>query len=148
MRHCMHACVGMLPWESTCRHAPLYACMSRHVIMGVNLHDSEVCAQQTVDVGRRQEAAELAPAPTWRPQLPYLQGHAALEQPCSRQRWLIWLHAQTTSSFVSLWQHSGVIVISWSGLAAPLYETVDAVMHLLLSKCPSMPCTRDTEHAA
>lgn len=53
--------------------------------MGVNLHDFEICAEQAVDMGRWQEAADLALAPALRPQLPYLQGHAALEQPCSRQ---------------------------------------------------------------
>lgn len=59
--------------------------MCWHMTTGVNLHDFEICAEQAVDMGRWQEAADLALAPALRPQLPYLQGHAALEQPCSRQ---------------------------------------------------------------
>lgn len=58
------------------------------------LHHSEVGAQQAVDVGRRQEAAELASAPAWRAQLPDAQRHAALEQPRRRQTGLIRLQAQ------------------------------------------------------
>lgn len=41
----------------------------------------------------RQEAADLAAAPACLPQLPRLQRHAALEQPCCCQRRLVWLQA-------------------------------------------------------
>ncbi len=42
----------------------------------------------------RQEAADLAAAPARLLQLPRLQRHAALEQPCRRQGWLVRLHIQ------------------------------------------------------
>ena len=61
-----------------------------------HLHDAEVGSEQPVDVAGRQEAADLAAAPACLPQLPRLQRHAALEQPCRRQRWLVWLQADVS----------------------------------------------------
>jgi hypothetical protein len=58
------------------------------------LHDAEVGAQQAIDVGSRKKAADVATtanAPGF--QLPHLERHAALEQPGSRQRRLVWLHS-------------------------------------------------------
>lgn len=68
------------------------------------LHHAEVGSKEDVDVGGRQKAADLASAPARLPQLPGLQGHAALEEPCSCQRWLIGLHKHT---LVSISQRRG-----------------------------------------
>ena len=57
--------------------------------LGTRLHDLEVGGEQGVDVAARQEAADLAAAAARLPQLPRLQRHAALEQPCRRQGWLV-----------------------------------------------------------